>query len=60
MTHAIVLIEAERAAMPTLGATLADVAGVVESKVEIQIVRRASAQSTGQVVDSLGPYMLRC
>lgn len=35
-------------------------AGVVESKVEIQIVRRASAQSTGQVVDSLGPYMLRC
>ena len=35
-------------------------AGVVESKVEIQIVRRTSAQSTGQVVDTLGPYLLRC
>ena len=35
-------------------------AGVVESKVEIQIVRRASSQGAGQVVDSLGPYMLRC
>ena len=30
MTHAIVMIEADRAAMPTLGATLADVAGVRE------------------------------
>ena len=31
MTHAIVLIEAERAAMPDLGATLADVEGVAEA-----------------------------
>ena len=37
-----------------------EVVGVVESKVEIQIVRRASSQGAGQVVDSLGPYMLRC
>lgn len=36
-------------------------AGVVESKVEIQVVRKARAQdSTGQVVDSMGPYLLRC
>jgi DNA-binding Lrp family transcriptional regulator len=31
MTHAIVLIEAERAAMPTLGGVLADVEGVAEA-----------------------------
>ncbi len=31
MTHAIVLIEAERAAMPTLGGRLADVDGVAEA-----------------------------
>ena len=31
MTHAIVLIEAERAAMPDLGGTLADVEGVAEA-----------------------------
>ena len=31
MTHAIVLIEAERAAMPTLGGRLADVEGVAEA-----------------------------
>jgi DNA-binding Lrp family transcriptional regulator len=30
VTHAIVLIEAERAAMPTLGEALADVDGVAE------------------------------
>ena len=35
-------------------------AGVVESKVEIQIVRRAKAADAGQVVDSMGPYFLRC
>jgi hypothetical protein len=36
-------------------------AGVVESKVEIQVVRKAKAQdSAGQVVDSMGPYLLRC
>jgi hypothetical protein len=36
-------------------------AGVVESKVEIQVVRRAGAKdSSGQVVDSMGPYLLRC
>ena len=31
MTHAIVLIEAERSAMPTLGGRLADVDGVAEA-----------------------------
>ena len=31
MTHAIVLIEAERTALPTLGGTLADVDGVAEA-----------------------------
>jgi DNA-binding Lrp family transcriptional regulator len=31
MTHAIVLVEAERDAMPTLGGALADVAGVREA-----------------------------
>ena len=31
MTHAIVLIEAERAAIKTLGGALADVAGVAEA-----------------------------
>ena len=31
MTHAIILIEAERGAMPTLGGALADVPGVAEA-----------------------------
>jgi DNA-binding Lrp family transcriptional regulator len=31
VTHAIVLIEAERSALPTLGGALADVAGVAEA-----------------------------
>ncbi len=31
MTHAVVLIEAERAAIATLGGQLADVAGVAEA-----------------------------
>jgi DNA-binding Lrp family transcriptional regulator len=31
MTHAIVLIEAERDAMPTLGSSLADIDGVAEA-----------------------------
>ena len=31
MTHAIVLIEAERTALPTLGAVLAEVDGVAEA-----------------------------
>lgn len=31
MTHAVVLIEAERDAMPTLGGTLADIEGVAEA-----------------------------
>ena len=31
MTHAIVLIEAERSAMPTLGGSLADLEGVAEA-----------------------------
>jgi Spy/CpxP family protein refolding chaperone len=34
--------------------------GVAESKVEIQIVRHAKASDAGQVVDSMGPYFLRC
>jgi hypothetical protein len=35
-------------------------AGVAESKVEIQVVRRAKANDAGQVVESMGPYFLRC
>jgi len=35
-------------------------AGVAESKVEIQIVRHAKANDAGQMVDSMGPYFLRC
>ena len=31
MTHAVVLVEAERAALPTLGGALADVEGVAEA-----------------------------
>ena len=31
MTHAVVLIEAERAALPTLGGQLADIEGVAEA-----------------------------
>ena len=31
MTHAIVLIEAERSALPTLGGELADIEGVAEA-----------------------------
>jgi DNA-binding Lrp family transcriptional regulator len=31
MTHAVVLIQAEREALPTLGAELADVGGVAEA-----------------------------
>jgi hypothetical protein len=34
--------------------------GVSSSRVEIQVVRRASSNSAGQVVDSLGPYLLHC
>jgi len=34
--------------------------GVVESKVEIQVVRHAKPNDAGQVVDSMGPYFLRC
>lgn len=34
--------------------------GVNNSRVEIQVVRRAGANSEGQVVDSLGPYLLHC
>lgn len=35
-------------------------AGVNNSRVEIQVVRRAGANSAGQVVDTLGPYLLHC
>lgn len=34
--------------------------GVVGSQVEIQILRRSGVAAAGQVVDSLGPYQLRC
>lgn len=34
--------------------------GVVSSEVELQVLRRASATALGQVVDSRGPYQLRC
>jgi hypothetical protein len=34
--------------------------GVSSSRVEIQVVRRAGSNSAGQVVDSLGPYLLHC
>ena len=34
--------------------------GVSSSKVEIEVVRRAAANSEGQVVDSMGPYLLHC
>jgi hypothetical protein len=34
--------------------------GVAESKVEIQVVRHAKVNDAGQVVDSMGPYFLRC
>lgn len=35
-------------------------AGVGTSKVEIEVVRRAGANTLGQVVDSMGPYLLQC
>ena len=35
-------------------------AGVTGSKIEIQVVRTAGAASAGQVVDTRGPYLLRC
>ncbi|HEU5285977.1 MAG TPA: hypothetical protein VFU20_05645 [Sphingomicrobium sp.] len=34
--------------------------GVVSSEVEIQVLRRATATGLGQVVDTRGPYQLRC
>lgn len=34
--------------------------GVTGSNIEIQILRRANATAMGQVVDSRGPYQLRC
>lgn len=34
--------------------------GVVSSEVEIQVLRRATATALGQVVDTRGPYQLRC
>jgi hypothetical protein len=35
-------------------------AGVTGSKIEIQVVRTAGPASAGQVVDTRGPYLLRC
>lgn len=35
-------------------------AGVTGSNIEIQVLRRPSATAIGQVVDSRGPYQLRC
>lgn len=34
--------------------------GVVESKVEIRVVRHTKPNDAGQVVDTMGPYFLRC
>lgn len=34
--------------------------GVVSSEVEIQVLRRASPTALGQMVESRGPYQLRC
>ena len=34
--------------------------GVSSSRVEIQVVRRAASNSAGEVVDSMGPYLLHC
>lgn len=35
-------------------------AGVVGSRVEIQVLRRGAGAASAQVVDTLGPYELRC
>lgn len=35
-------------------------AGVGGSRVEIQVLRRGAGAASGQVVDTLGPYQLRC
>jgi len=34
--------------------------GVVSSEIEIQVLRRAGTAAAGQVVDTRGPYQLRC
>jgi DNA-binding Lrp family transcriptional regulator len=56
VTHAIVLIEAERAAMPDLGGALADVEGVAEAWSVtgewdfVAMLRVGSAEEIAQVV----------
>ena len=56
MTHAIVLIEAERSALPTLGGALADVEGVAEAYSVtgewdfVAIVRTRQADGVSEVV----------
>ena len=56
MTHAIVLIEAERAAMPSLGGRLADVEGVAEAYSVtgewdfVAVVRTREADGVAEVV----------
>ena len=56
MTHAIVLIRAEREALPTLGSTLADVEGVAEAYSVtgewdfVAILRVASPEEVAKVV----------
>ena len=62
MTHAIVLIEAEREAMPALGGQLADVDGVAEAwsvtgewdYVAMLRVRSAATTSTSRSCRSAG------
>ena len=46
MTHAIVLIEAERTAIKTLGGALADVEGVADPDARIEAVQRLIAEET--------------
>ena len=58
MTHAIVLIEAERAALPTLGGALADVEGVAEAYSVtgewdfVAVVRVRTAEAVAEVVQN--------
>jgi DNA-binding Lrp family transcriptional regulator len=58
MTHAIVLIEAERSALPTLGGVLADVEGVAEAYSVtgewdfVAIVRVRAPEAVAEVVQN--------
>ena len=56
MTHAVVLISAEREALPTLGSTLAEIEGVAEAYSVtgewdfVAIVRVAAAEDLARIV----------